>query len=161
MKCENAFDRYLALDKNEWVPFRVTLHLIICPTCRTGVRKMTRAEKNLASPLGLIQAVNSDDSKIALALERITAAGLAYSIKAPADSHVSLFRWLISGVALIAGFAIIPFTSIGIWSTSALGKSFSVPFYILCGVAITAYCGMFVGTNIDFFIKKFGIQHTA
>jgi len=164
MNCEKAFDRYLLLDKNERVPLSLTLHLLFCSSCRNGVRYMTRSEEILAKPLSSTLPSNSDDPVIALVLERITAAGLSYTQSAsvpPEEYQVSLFRWLVSGFALIVGFAVIPFTSIGVWSNVELGNAFSVPFYILCGVAITAYCGLFIGTNIDFFVKKFGFQHTA
>ena len=45
MTCEKAFDDYLSLDKGERIPLPVTLHLFICPVCRTGVRKLTRADQ--------------------------------------------------------------------------------------------------------------------
>jgi hypothetical protein len=160
MNCDKSFDRYLSLDKNARVPLPVTLHLLVCSSCRTEVRSMTRAEEHLASPLGLRVNTQSYDPGIMLAMERIAASGLSYAKTDMKETRVSLLRWLVSGLALIAGFAIVPFTAIGIWSSAVLGNAFSVPFYILCGVAVTGYCGMFVGTNIDFFVKKFGIART-
>ena len=171
MTCEKAFDRYLDLDKNERVPFLVTLHLLVCPACRTGVRCMTRAEQILAVPLSPARAkpaldpANSaleevDDPVIHAALERIAAAGLSYPVLED-EGRVSLFRWLVSGVILAGGFAVIPFSSIGEWGRTVFGNSFSVPFYLLCGIAVTAYCGLFIGTNIDFFVKKFGSHRFA
>jgi len=94
------------------------------------------------------------------ALARIAAAGLVYPTVPVTVRSVSLLRWLFAGVALIAGFAVVPFSSIGSWSSETFGPSFLIPFYLLCGVAVTAYCGLFVGTNIDLFVKKFGFRHT-
>ncbi len=161
MTCEKAFNKYLSLDKNERVPLWVTAHLFACPACRMAVRYMTRAEVILAQPLASRPHALLDNPVFAKALARITDAGLSYPSIAPEEGNVFLFRWLISGLALIAGFAILPFSSLGAWSRLVFGNAFSVPFYILSGVAITAYCGMFVGTNIDFFVKKFGIAPTA
>lgn len=161
MNCEKAFDNYLLLDKNERVPLLITLHLLRCPSCRTGVRLMTRSEKILATPITAEQPVCTDDPIIAEALARIAASGLNYTIIEKPEHQVSLFRWMISGIALVAGFAVVPTSTIGIWSSQYFGATFMIPFYLICGLTITAYCGMFIGTNIDFFVKKFGIPHST
>lgn len=163
MTCEKAIDLYLSLDKGEWVPPGVTLHLILCPVCRTLVRKMAEAERLAARPLAIRSAPAAPvaDPVLAAALARITAAGLRYPEVRPGDKHVSLARWLVSGLALAFGFSVVPFSFIGKWSSANFGLSFTVPFYLLCGLAVTAYCGMFIGTNIDFFVKKLGLTPSA
>lgn len=160
MKCDKAFNRYLSLDKNERVPLAVTLHLLVCPVCRTCVRKMTEAERRLAAPLAIAPAGTAipTDPILAAALERISSSGFAYTKLEPGDHSVSFVKWSIAGFALAAGFAILPFSFMGHWSHDIFGTAFSVPLYLLCGVAVTAYCGMFIGTNIDFFVKKFGLE---
>lgn len=159
MKCDKAFDRYLALDKNEWVPVAVTLHLLFCPVCRTCVRKLTEAERRLAVPLAVASAAPAvpSDPILAAALDRIVSSGIAYPKLSPGDHSVSFMKWVVAGFALAAGFAVLPFSWMGHWSHDMFGNAFSVPFYLLCGLAVTAYCGMFIGTNIDFFVKKFGL----
>jgi hypothetical protein len=170
MKCEQAFDRYLSLDKNERVPFGVTLHLLSCPACRTSVRKLTRAENMLSRPLA-VQATPASlfcpvpevaiDPSVADLLARIGSEGHSFGTLCPAEPRISMYRWVVVGLALVAGFAIIPLSSIGIWTRLVFGNSFLVPFYLLCGVAVTVYCGLFIGTNIDFFVKKFGFHHSV
>jgi hypothetical protein len=167
MTCEAAFDRYLALDRNERVPLQVTLHLLVCPACRAGVRHLTLAETVLAAPLGVTRTVRSacpdcgrPDPVIAAAMARIASVDQVYPAAGTDVGRVSMTRWLVSGMALVVGFMVFPFSSMGVWSRAVFGDAFGVPFYILCGVAITAWCGLFVGTNIDFFVKKFGLQHT-
>lgn len=163
MNCQKAFDRYLSLDKYEHVPLAVTVHLLFCPVCRTSVRRLTLAEKVLAAPLAPAQAdvlPQSDDPVVQAALARISSSGIAWVAPEPVDRHVSMFRWLVSGFILAGGFSVLPFTSVGEWSRAAFGPSFIVPFSILCGVAVTGWCGVFVGSNIDFFVKKFGFAHT-
>lgn len=156
---------YLSLDKDERVPLSLTIHLLVCPECRATVRYLTRAEKLLSQPLETNYAIPLDENVpinvVSLALSQISAAGLMYPVIVPEEYQVSLFRWLVSGVALAAGFTILPFSSLGAWSRFVYGNAFFIPFYIVCGVTITVYCGMFVGTNIDFFVKKFGISRMA
>ncbi|HKL85932.1 MAG TPA: hypothetical protein VJ861_06345 [Treponemataceae bacterium] len=162
MTCEKAFDRYLELDKNERVPLGVTLHLLRCPVCRTSVRALTRSEVFLASSLEESSVdFKVEDPIVAEALTRIKATGFLWEAPPVQDKHVSLFRWIVSGLVLGGGFALVPSSSIGIWSQGVFGTSFSIPFYLMCGMAITTWCGMFVGSNIDFFVKKFGIKRFA
>lgn len=162
MNCEKAFDRYLSLDRHERVPFAVTLHLLVCPACRTAVRSLTRAESSLAAPyLPACPKNPSADPVIAAAMARIQDARLAYPEVFAGEHRVSMSRWLVSGVGLIAGFTIMPFSAMGEWSRVVFGSAFSIPFYLLCGIGVTVYCGIFVGTNIDFFVKKFGFERMA
>lgn len=163
MRCDKAFDRYLTLDKNELVPLRVTLHLVGCPACRTAVRRMTRAERLLARPLAVSPSPVAEvaDPILFAAMERIRASGLAYPDISVDEGRVSMTRWVVAGIALVLGFAIQSGTALGDWSRLVFGDSYSVPFSILCGVAVTVFCGLFVGSNIDFFVKKFGIHPAA
>jgi len=170
MKCNAAFDQYLELDKNERVPFALTLHLLFCPSCRTSVRLMTKAETSVAARLETVSSrvspfspelspsrMVSSDPVIAAAMARISASGLSY---APIERHVSFSRWVISGAALAVGFAVVPLSLIGPWGYGTFGTAFSIPLCIFFGLALTVYGGLFIGTNIDFFVKKFGFQHT-
>lgn len=168
MKCEKALDRYLGLDKFETVPLTVTLHLLTCPSCRTAVRRLSRSEKALAAPLAVLHSENPADGgvfaldpAVRAAMDRINAAGLAYPDIFSEKGRVSLSRWLLSGAALAAGFAILPFSDVGAWSRLAFGTGYLVSYFLVCGVTITVWCGLFVGTNIDFFVKKFGIERLA
>lgn len=166
MTCEKAMDRYLRLDKDERVPFGVTVHLIACPACRTAVRRLTKAERAVAVPFAAQSAFarvpdTAADSAFSALVAKIASDGLAYPSSCPAERRVSLYRWLVCGLALILGFAVVPFSSIGVWTSTTFGSSFIVPFYLIFGLATAIYCGLFVGTNIDFFVKKFGLQHTA
>jgi hypothetical protein len=165
-----AFGRYLELDKHQRVPLAVTMHLFVCPACRTGVRAMTDAEHRFSASLSVETAcppfyspelspsrAHSDDPLVAAAMARIQLSGLAYP---QVKRSVSLRRWLIAGIALAVCFAVMPVT-FGAWSQEVFGSSYSVPFYLLSGIAVTIYGGLFIGTNIDIFVKKFGIEHTV
>ena len=160
MICEKAFDGYLELDKFEHVPVEITMHLLLGPTCRTAVRKLTRAEKVLLKPFApSINRSRSIDPIVAAAIARIEDSGLAYIPSCSPEQRVSFQRWLICGAIMIAGFAFLPFSSMGQWSKAVFGTAYSIPLFLLCGVAVTIYCMFFIATNIDFFVKKFGLQH--
>jgi len=167
MNCATAFERYLSLDKDESIPLSITLHLFHCPACRTCVRQLSKAERVVAEPLSVLTAqvpswdAGPMDPVVAAAMARIRSSGLTVETERAGNHQVSLSRWLIAGMALAGGFIAFPFSPLGQWSRVAYGNAFSVPFYVLCGVAVTVYCGVFVGTNIDFFVKKFGIDRPA
>jgi hypothetical protein len=174
MTCDKAFTRYLGLDKNERVPLSVSLHLIGCPACRTGVRSLTRAELLLAHPLSVRPdasahatathataanvASGDENAMIRAAMERIASSGLSYPDIRDSRGRVSMTRWVVAGCALVAGFAIMPASSMGEWSRLVFGDAYYLPFSILCGVAVTVFGGLFIGSNIDFFVKKFGFH---
>jgi len=157
LNCDTAFNRYLSLDKHERVPFSVTLHLLFCPVCRSAVRQMTKAEALLAKPLSTPPASKhlGDDPVLSAAIERIISSGLTYPVKEPVAKRMSLLRWFLVGVLLTGGFAVLPLTTSGVWMQDEFGKALVIPFYILCGCAVTAYGGLFIGTNIDLFVKRF------
>lgn len=175
MNCDKAFERYLELDKHEAVPIGVTLHLLLCPSCRMAVRRISLAERALASPMAVITTgslsaaghahapnpLASDDPVVREAMRRINAAGLAFPDGIAEEGRVSLSGWLLSGLALAAGFAVVPFSTIGTWSRLVFGTGYMVSYFLLCGVAVTVWCGLFVGTNIDLFVKKFGSEWFA
>lgn len=163
VNCSKAFDHYIALDKHERVPFPVMVHLVFCPVCRAAVRQMAAAETLLLRPLSVQSTKSnlSDDPVLSAALDKIAAAGLAYPVRDPVAKRVSLLRWFLAGILLAGGFALFPFTSSGIWMQAEFGKALVVPFYILCGCAVTAYGGLFVGTNIDLFVKRFKTLKTG
>jgi len=159
MRCERTINRYMELDKYQRVPLLVTLHLLICRSCRTTIRRMTHAEALIADPLRSVQSL--PDEMIDRSLEQIIASGLAYPHISPREYPVSMKKWVIVGCALIAGFMFVPLSSVSIWSRDSLGQSYAVALYLLYGLVVTAYCGLFVGTNIDFFVKKFGLHRTV
>lgn len=164
MTCDNAFNSYYALDKNQNVPLPVVFHLLTCPVCRTSVRTLTKAEKLLAQPLKIkkpnkFQNVKPvSDPTIDLVIARIKSTGNEYPNLNSLQQTVTMGPWLFSGLVLIGGFTFFPFSPLGQWAHSTFGLAFTLPFNIVGGIALTIYVGMFIGGNIDFFIKKFGFN---
>lgn len=50
-RCERVMAEFLALDKGEALPMRLSLHIIGCSRCRTEVRRLSLAERLAARPL--------------------------------------------------------------------------------------------------------------
>lgn len=62
---------------------------------------------------------------------------------------ISIALWIVAGVAMILFMLMFGLSSFRNGSDVIL-----ISFYIIFAVAVTVYCSMFVGTNIDFFVKK-------
>ena len=143
--CENIMDTFLSLDKDEHIPLKVSLHLLSCPKCRTQVRMMTKAEHLAKVPLS--QAVNESDSVIASVLKKIdTQKGSS------TPNPISLRQWIVSGILMI-----LLMLSFGLY-TAESSEELKIAFYLVFALIITIYCAMFIGCNIDFFIKKINTQ---
>lgn len=141
--CTTIMNQFLELDKNQQLPFKTTLHLLTCKHCRTQVRLMTMAEKYCKEPL-VVPAEDSTQAIITL-MQKIDSNYLTETPVAP----ISLRRWIVCGITMILGMLFFIFHSIYIDSIAL-----NVTFYCFFACAISAYCAIFVGSNMDFFVKK-------
>lgn len=136
-------DRFLELDKNERLPLGVTIHLLYCKKCRTEVRLFTMAEKVCAQPLKIPVADN--DKIISLLMKKIDP---SYDENAKV-MHISMRRWIVSGVAMILAMLVFLFVR-----SSVPSNALDIAFCLLFTCVVSAYCALFVGSNMDFFVKK-------
>lgn len=141
--CNATMSRFLELDKNQSLPLKVTLHLLVCRKCRTTVRLMTMAEKTCKDPLVL----PADDSiqAITMLMQKIDP---DYQPETPV-APISMRRWIVCGIAMIFGMLFFVLSS-----KSIDNMALNVTFYCFFACAICAYCAIFVGSNMDFFVKK-------
>lgn len=147
--CEQTMNDYLALDKNERVPPRITRHLLVCGHCRARVRLLTRAEHTAAHMLAA--PVPLSDPAIARIMQTV----------APAWSEekaqpVSMRGWIFGGILMIVFML-----AFRLFRGAADNDTLLLAFYLFFALAVTAYCAIFVGTNLDFFIKKARTMQTA
>ena len=147
-KCRKYFNRFLAMDKNEILPLCVSLHLLTCVKCRTAVRSMTVAEDLLQQKMG--ENTRRTKPRTENPAEE---AGLVYS-GTPVTGRVSLGKWIAGGFLLILCLAAFPFTYPGQWAAKTFAVYFILPFYLLTGTAVAVYISVFIGSNMDFFVKK-------
>jgi hypothetical protein len=150
MNCETIMERFLELDKNERLPFYMTMHLLLCRDCRTAVRMLTQAEKQAAQPLA--EYVTIDDAFMQAIMAKIS------PITQETAAPVSMRRWVVSGLTMIAALFFFPvFSHMRLPDTEILTLSF----YLLFGCAVAVYCVIFVGGNLDFFIKQIELAKKA
>lgn len=139
--CKEVMDKYLMLDKGERVPLNVTLHLITCKECRSQVRAMKAAEKIARAPLEI--PVEMDDFSIEAVMAKIDP-----NFCPTAKNPISMAKWIIGGIAMILFML-----TFGLSNYCSANKTVMIAFYILFAACVTAYCAMFIGTNMDFFVK--------
>ncbi len=142
LSCHKVMDTFFSLDKNQRLPLRVTAHLLVCKKCHTQVRLCTMAEQVCAESLRQPLPAGSD-----------IAAGIMSRIAEHDElsnaKPLTMRRWIFSGVAMI--IALLAFC---LSTTAATDPRLLVSFYLLFGGIVTAYCALFIGSNLDFFIKK-------
>lgn len=136
-KCEEIMDKYLMLDRNRMIPPRMTLHLLRCKECRTEVRMLTKAQRLCAEPL--LQKIAPEDRSIRAVMDRL--------FPQKDRSPITLTNWIISGALMILLLLVFVFLPHG----SGL---LTLAFYMLFAAIITTYVALFVGCNMDFFVKK-------
>lgn len=127
--CEKTMDDFLALDKYEHIPLKVTLHLLTCKKCRSQVHYLTLAERYASEPIRTVPLKE--------ALENMQV------------RPVSMTKWIIWGIVMI-----LLMVTFGLFLNRFDKASFAIIFNVIFGILITVYCATFVGTNMDFFIKK-------
>lgn len=143
-KCIAVMDSFFALDKNQKIPLPVTMHLLACRKCRSQVRLLTMAEKIAAKELKQAEPLDNDILlSIMKKVDPLYAENLAESIPT-----VSLVKWIIAGSIMIAALLFY-----GIFNTAQTSSSLTVSFYLFFAAAVTSYCALFIGSNMDFFIK--------
>lgn len=145
-KCENIINRYLQLDKDERLPLDITIHLLLCKSCRNKVRMLTMAEKQLSKYTN--KTVKLTDSSIQAVIKEVAPETYEKLSKNP----ISLFNWIIGGIITIS-FLVISV----IYASEYNNTSLTIGYAFVSAVAIVTYCSAFVMSNIDFFIKKISI----
>lgn len=142
--CENYMDQYLALDKDERVPLSLTIHLLICKKCRTQVRLLTMAEKIAAEPLCV--PVPLTDNIITAIMKKIQP---DWDPETCSTNPVSLKKWIVGGIFMILSMLVF-----GVFTSASSSEGLLVAFYLVFAGVVCSYCALFVGSNMDFFIKK-------
>ncbi|MBE6349386.1 MAG: hypothetical protein E7062_01340 [Spirochaetaceae bacterium] len=140
MNCEKAMNTFFELDKNERLPLKLTLHLFACKKCRSLVRSLTLAEKSASKTLQ--QVKKTTDAPILSIMENIK-----NSVPVSQQPQVSLAKWITGGIIMICLMLFFNFLTQG-------NSSFSFIFAIVFAGVVCAYSAIFVGSNLDFFVKK-------
>ena len=138
--CAYYMDQYLSLDKGEHLSLELTFHLLICPKCRTEVRTLLKAEKLLKKPLKIPVPIENDT--ITTVMKEIDP---SYN---PQEHKVSFRQWIITGLFMLLCVTALSIFAIPVTEMIALLS------YGMFALMIVGYCVAFIGSNLDFFIKK-------
>lgn len=147
--CEHLMDDYLALDKNGRIPPHLTRHLLLCKQCRSQVRLLSRAEKIAAQPLAAHTPLS--DSGILRVMRAIDPAWSEEKAQ-----PFSPRNWIFGGILMIVFML-----AFRLFRVTTENDTLSLAFYLIFAVAVIAYCAIFVGTNLDFLVKKRDSLQTA
>lgn len=139
--CNEVMEEYMSLDKGERIPLGITLHLLSCKRCRAQVRLLRRAERSSA-PNSCDQTA-LDDAAILAVMKKITTK--SDSQKNP----ISFSKWIVGGVIMA-----LLFIAFSVFAKPGSNHSLTVYTYIELAALITAYCALFIRSNMDFFVKK-------
>jgi len=143
-KCERTMNSFLELDKNERMPLSMTAHLLRCRSCRRQVHYLTLAEKIAAHPLKIASPLS--DEKINSIMKE---ADPSWSEKFLRKNPVSMVRWVVCGILMVLFLMCFGFVSKYVNS-----EVLQVSFYLVFAIFIVCYSAIFVGSNLDFFVKK-------
>lgn len=144
-KCKEIMDQFLMLDKNQKLPLKITLHLLACKECRTQIRLCSLAEKAASKPLNTNLPL--DNTTLVSIMSKIDA---NYSEAPEQIKHVSLAHWIIIGIVMLVAMLFYGIQTVSLNSTIMV-----VPFYLCFAGIVCVYCALFVGSNLDFFVKLF------
>ncbi|MBQ3837031.1 MAG: hypothetical protein II814_07865 [Treponema sp.] len=139
--CNEVMEEYLSLDKGERIPPGITLHLLACKRCRAQVRLLRRAERS-SVPNPCDQTALDDDAILAV-MKKITTK--SDSQKNP----ISFSKWIVGGVIMA-----LLFIAYSVFAKPGSNHFLTVYTYVELAALITAYCALFIRSNMDFFVKK-------
>lgn len=139
--CNKMMEIYLSLDKGERVPLGVTLHFLACKNCRTQARLLRRAERSSVPDPCKQTALN--DAAILAVMKKISAKSGAKK------NPISLSKWIIGGAAMVALFIVF-----SVFEKPGSNHPLTVYTYVELAALITAYCALFIRSNMEMFVKK-------
>ena len=76
-----------------------------------------------------------------------------YERKAEKIKHVSLRHWIIIGLIMLVAMLFYGIQTVSLNSTVLV-----IPFYLCFAGIVCVYCALFVGSNLDFFVKLFNTK---
>ena len=142
-KCSEVMEKYLALDKNQKVPFNISSHLMSCSKCRKEVRSLRLAERLCADSFSF--KLPLEDNLIQGVLEQIDP-----KVKKRISFQEKVFRlWTIAGLVLLLAFVLLVFVAKNFESRDLLMAIATV----IAGF-VTVWGVMYIVANLDFFIKR-------
>ena len=150
MKCEDAINKYCMLDKNESLPFAVSMHILFCPHCKKYIDTMEECN------MSFFLSSEVKEEKVSQVMEKITQIQSEYETEQTIKS--GLLRFILGITVFIIVFILFPIFKWGNNLTDTLGLIFSLPLGLLCAFIVSIISALFVIKNSRYLIKKFDID---
>lgn len=147
MYCEKAMDSVVEKLGDGPLSLEVHLHLLRCPSCRAEAARLRKAARELAT-LPFPAAPDLEDSIMA-AIRRE---------QAPEPAPIAFRDWVAVGVLIAAAAALSPLGATFGWLVGLLGSGLTMPIALTMGIALTAYCALFIGTHLDELSERFHLE---
>jgi hypothetical protein len=138
-------DIYMALDKNQHVPLLVTWHFLTCKTCRRNVSLLKKIETFSSEQYK--GPVSYSEKTLALIMKQIDPSFVAEEKNTM--PHVSMTKWIISGL-----FIVVAMIFFGVFAIPESRQGMYAVATSIFAIVFTLYCGFFVASNLDYFIKQ-------
>ena len=144
MECNDYMDRFLELDR-EKPSGDLAEHLAACPRCSEEARRLNAAYSLMAKE-GRKKPVQDLVPGIMAALQapENSVPGIISPFQEEDDDERPLRNWIWSGVFLLLGMMLIPFSTILPGLIGLYGKSFDITMHLILGLFITVYGTVFI-----------------
>jgi hypothetical protein len=77
---------------------------------------------------------------------------------AAAEKKVSLRKWMGTGLVMLFGMVLTPFSTILADLTTRIGRDFEVYLHVILGTVISVYAAIFIVSHLDFLRDYFRLQ---
>lgn len=134
MDCEKMMDIYLELDRSEAIPGILARHMAACPRCSREIRELEKVFQD-CSEAGNIPPPRDATADV---MARIA------DLEGPPGREHSLGNWIGTGLVIILGMLLIPFSTILPSLYRLFGPGVMVALHVIMGVTLTAYMLVFI-----------------
>ncbi|MEL3908642.1 MAG: hypothetical protein P1P64_06480 [Treponemataceae bacterium] len=156
MKCEKVLDEYCKLDKNESLPFNISMHIIVCPRCKEIISQMHNVYELHFVNFNASKNTNEKENLVIETMQKIKRLNNAKP-KAKKSHRGEFTFFVIIMVLCVLPFGILPTLKIGQVLIETLGVFFVLPLGLLCAFVVSLISAIFIIRNRKYFVKRFGI----
>jgi hypothetical protein len=162
MGCEKIMNRFLATDGKRDLHSDITDHIAGCPRCLREVRNFEKAVALLSRSLE--RSPVAEDLSAAV-LARIENWDIHIDEKPAAsegvEKKVSLRKWTITGLIMLLGMVLTPFSTILADLSAMKGPDFEVYLHLILGLILSVYTGVFIVSHQDFLRDYFRLPNAG
>lgn len=144
MKCDKIEKKFLKLENYDSLPLSITLHILFCKNCKTKLNFMQKQFLDLQN-----KSLHSTASMNNLIMSKINAK------ESRSLEDVSFWPWFMSGSFIFSGTILISYSDTFSSLKKYFGDNIELPMYIILGLCLTIFSGMFVSSHLERMKKYF------